>query len=339
MKAAFVVEKNKIEIRDIEKPAVKPDELLVRVRSVGVCGSDLHLFNGHHAFRRPPAILGHEFAGEVAEVGSAVGNFKPGDRVTGNPVVTCGKCHPCRLGRTGICSDKRVPGTPAWIGTFVEYFPIPAGLAYKISDRVDFPEAVLAEPMAVSEHILRRVIERPRESLAILGCGSIGLLAMFLARREGYKKIFCSDPSAASRELAMKLGADAALDPMEPDFEKRLLDLTDHPGVDVAIVAAGGDNILDQASAITRKGGDVIFVSMITKTIPINSYSYVFKEQRLIGSMVYDVVDFDKAVEIVNSGVDLSPFVTQRFPLERTQEAMDTLQRKEKGIIKVIVDI
>lgn len=339
MKAAFVVDKQKVEIRDIPMPTHGPDEVLIKVKCVGVCGSDLHLYNGHHAFRKWPTILGHEITGDVVEVGKNVTKFKPGDRVTVNAVQTCGKCLPCRLGLTGICSDKRVPGTDRWNGTFAEYFAAPDYLTYKLDDRVDYATGVLIEPMTVAEHILERVLVEPRESLAILGCGSIGMLTMFLARRRGYKKIICSDPAKASRDLALKLGADAALDPLQPDFAKQILDMTNGDGVDVCVIAAGSDNILDQASEITRKGGDVVLVSMITKTIPVNSYSYVFKEQRLIGAMVYSVRDFDEAVRIVNSGVNLEGYVTHRFPLAETQEAMEVLRRKEEGVIKVVVDV
>ena len=339
MKAAFVVDKNKVEIREIDKPTITPDEVLIRVRTVGVCGSDLHLYNGSHAFRRPPAILGHELSGEIAEVGTNVKNFKIGDRVTANPVISCGECPQCKLGLTGVCANKRVPGTPAWIGTFTEYFPIPAYLVYKLKDGVDLAQATLAEPMAVAEHILERVITQPRESLAILGCGSIGLLTLFLAKRRGYKKIICTDTVPASRDLAMKIGADAAIDPTEDGFYQKVWDMTGGQGVDVTVVAAGAPNILDQGSQITRKGGDVVLVSMITKIIPFDSYSYVFKEQRLIGAMVYTTRDFDAAVDIVNTGVDLSAFVTHRFPLEQTQEAMETLRQKNEGVVKVIVDV
>ncbi len=340
MRAAYVVDREKVEIREIPKPDIAPDDVLVRVRCVGVCGSDLHLYNGTHAFRKWPAILGHEVAGEVAAIGAAVTKFAPGDRVTVNGVQPCGKCFPCSLGLTSVCDDKRVPGSDRWMGCFAEYFPAPESQTHKIADATDYATAVLVEPLAVVNHILDRVVTEPRKSIAVLGCGTIGMLTMYLARERGYGNIIGSDPVAASRELATKLIADHALDPLHPGFTDRVLALTGGNGADVTVVAAGANAILDQASAITRKGGDVVLVSMMTKSIPVNSYAYVFKEQRLLGAMVYNGRDFAEAVRMVDAGAaKLAPYVTHRFPLAETQKAMETLRTKAGGAIKVVVDV
>jgi L-iditol 2-dehydrogenase len=155
----------------------------------------------------------------------------------------------------------------------------------------------------------------------------------------GYKTIVCTDTAPFNREMALKQGAKAALDPRTEDVTARVKELTGGRGADLAIVAAGADNILDQASACVRKRGEIGLVAMITKNIPFYCYSVVFNEQNLYGAMTYETRDFKKAADMVNGGLDLSSFVTQRLPLERTQDALDILSKKKENVVKVIVTL
>lgn len=138
MKAAFVTDVETVEVKEIERPVISDTEVLIRAKTVGVCGSDLHLFRGTHPFRHAPAILGHEIAGEVVETGSAVTKFKVGDRVTVEPQVGCGTCEMCRRGFVSLCADKKVPGTTKWIGAFSEYFNAEERITYPLSDEISY---------------------------------------------------------------------------------------------------------------------------------------------------------------------------------------------------------
>jgi len=339
MKAAYVVDLKKTEIRDIAKPEPQKGEVLIKVKTVGVCGSDLHVFMGVHAFRKPPVILGHEISGEVCEVGEGVTKFKVGDRVTVKPAVACGECETCKNGMENLCLNNKAPGTPKWIGTFVEYFPAPEEVVYHIADETDYATATLTEPLAVAVHVMNLPQKKKKNSIAIIGCGSVGLLTMFLAQKAGYKKIIAIDPADYNREVSLKLGASLTINPITEDTCKTVNVFTDGHGVDLCIVAAGAPSILDQASAITRKGGEVVLVSMITKPQEVNSYAYVNKEQTLYGSNLYDTKDFEEALSITNGGTDMSVFVTQQLPLEDVQHAMELLSEKKENVVKIILTL
>lgn len=338
MRAAFVTGVKETEIRDIEKPSPARGEVLIKVEAVGLCGSDLHLFLGLHAFRKPPVILGHELSGTVCELGEGVTKFQVGDRVTVNPSLSCKKCPACKRGLGNICERRKAPGTDSWIGCFVEYFPAPEETVYKIPDEVDFPRAALTEPLSVATHILGRISLNEIKTMAILGCGTIGLMTLYLAKKRGMEKVICSDPAAYNRQQALRFGADVVIDPLEGDPVKGALELTDGEGVDLCIVAAGAPPILDQASGMTRKGGEIGLVAMITKPVPFYSYSVVFREQRIFGSQIYQTQDFEAALGEVETDPGLSEFITQRMPMEEVQRAMEMLAEKKENVVKIILE-
>jgi L-iditol 2-dehydrogenase len=339
MRAAYVVENEKVEIRDIDVPTLKADEVLIKVKTVGVCGSDLHLFKGTHAFRKPPAILGHEVAGDIVEIGENVTNFKIGDRVTVEPHLGCGECEFCKQELVNLCTSKKAPGTPSWIGTFVEYFNAPEKTVYKINDNISYEMGTLIEPLAVAVHAIDRITVAEKDSIAILGSGTIGLLALVAAREAGYKNIICTDTQEFNLEMALKQGAKLALNPLKEDVVARVKEFTGGRGVDVALIAADSKVILDQASAMVRRRGEVGVIAMITEKIPVYTYSFVFNEQTLFGAMTYETKDFVKATEMINNGLDLSDFLTQKLPLEESQRALDVLSEKKENVIKVIVEV
>jgi L-iditol 2-dehydrogenase len=339
MRAAYVVESEKVEIKDINVPALKDDEVLIKVKTVGVCGSDLHLFKGTHAFRKPPAVLGHEVAGDIVEVGKNVTNFKIGDRVTVEPHLGCGECEFCKQDLVNLCTSKKAPGTPAWIGTFVEYFNAPEKTVYKINDQVSYEMGTLIEPLAVAVHAIDRITVAEKDTLAILGSGTIGLLALVAAREAGYKNIICTDTQEFNLEMALKQGATLALNPLKEDVVAKVREFTGGRGVDVALIAADSKVIVDQASAMVRKRGEVGIIAMITEKIPVYTYSLVFNEQTLFGAMTYETKDFIKATDMINDGLDLSDFLTQKLPLEETQKALDVLNEKKENVVKVIVEV
>lgn len=338
MRAAFVTGVKETEIREIEKPVPARGEVLIKVEAVGLCGSDLHLFLGLHAFRKPPVIPGHEVSGTVCELGEGVTKFRVGDRVTVNPSVSCGKCPACKRGLGNICEKRKSPGTNSWIGCFAEYFPTLEETVYRIPDDVDFPRAALTEPLSVATHILGRTSRGEIKTMAILGCGTIGLMTLYLAKKRGVEKIICSDPAAYNRQQALRFGASVVIDPLAEDPVKGALELTDGEGVDLCIVAAGASAILDQASEMTRKGGEIGLVAMITKPISFYSYSVVFREQRIFGSQIYQTRDFEEALELVKTDQRLSEFITQRMPVEDVQRAMEMLAEKKENVVKIILE-
>lgn len=339
MRAAFVTDVEHVEIREIDRPKIGDTEVLIKAHTVGICGSDLHLFRGTHPFRKAPAILGHEIAGEIVEIGSKVTKYSIGDRVTVEPQVGCGRCEMCRAGRVNLCAAKKVPGTPQWIGAFAEYFNAEERVVYKLADSVPFELGTLAEPLAVAIHAVNRA-ETKRGSLAILGAGTIGQLILAVAQRRGSGPIFVSDTAPFNRSFALKHGAAAALDPMSDDVAAEIKHATGGVGADLCIVAAGADDILDTACGCVRRGGEVGLVSMITKKIPFYCYSAVFNELRMYGAMTYETRDLAEAVEMINGGADLGSYVTHIMDgLDETQRGLDILSQKKEDVVKIVIRV
>lgn len=343
MKAAFLEDYGKMGIRDVPIPEIGPDDVLIKIEAVGVCGSDLHAYLGKHQFRFPPVMLGHEGAGTIYRMGENVHGFKIGDRVTMDPTLTCGECPQCLEGNTNLCPSRRAPGTKSWYeanGTWAEYFPIQADHVYKINDDVSFARAALAEPMANSMHILSLVKNQKKDSICVIGCGTIGLFAIFLAKLQGYKIIIGSDPMAYNRRIAEAVGATATVDPTVQDIVSEVKKSTNEQGADVTVLAAGFPGIFDQASDITKRTGEVMLIAMMTDPIPFDSYRYLVKQQTLQGCQLYNTPDFEKCIEIINNtSIDLSPFITHTMPLEDAGKALELLKTKYEDVIKITLTV
>jgi L-iditol 2-dehydrogenase len=339
MKAAFVVDKEKVGIREIDIPKIKSDEVLIKVKTVGVCGSDLHLFRGTHPVRKPPAILGHEVAGDIVEVGDRVKKLKIGDRVTVEPQQGCGKCEFCRQGIVSLCLNKKTPGTPGWNGTFAEYFNAPAQVVHKITDNVSYEMATLIEPLAVAVHTVGRITVKEKDTLVILGSGTIGLLILVVARESGYQNIICTDTQVFNLNMAKSQGAKLTLNPLQDDVVAKVREFTGGRGADVVLVIADAKNIIDQASSMVRKRGEVGMVAVISEQIPVYPFNFIANEMNLFGVASYETKDFVKATEMVNNGLDLSDFITQRLSLEDSQKALCILNERKEHVVKIIVEV
>lgn len=338
MKAALVTDLEKVSIQEIDRPKIKDDEVLIKARTVGVCGSDLHLFRGTHAFRKPPAILGHEIAGDVVEIGKNVKTVKVGDRVTVEPQYGCGECEYCQQGLVNLCANKVVPGTPKWIGVFVEYFNAPERTIHKLNDSISYKMGTMIEPLAVAVRALRKATVKEKDCLVILGSGTIGLLALVVAKQMGYKKVVCTDTAEFNREMAIKNGATLAINPIDTDIVDVVKKLTNGKGADLALIAAGANNIVDQATACVKKRGEIGIIAMITEKIPFYSYQIVINEQTMYGAMTYETKDFKEAVDMINGGLDLNSFITQTMDIEHTQEGLDVLSQKKEHVVKVMIE-
>lgn len=339
MKAAVVTGLEQVEIQDIPVPGIQENEVLIKVHTAGICGSDLHLFKGTHAFRKPPVVLGHEMAGEIVKLGAAVTGLKLGQRVTVEPQVGCGDCPMCRQGAVNICDDIHVPGTGSWGGTFAEYFNAPASTVYPLADSVPDELGTLIEPFAVAVHTVARATTQDRSCCVILGAGTIGMLCLVAAREAGFKTIYCTDTAPFNREMAVREGAAAAFDPITEDVAAKVMELTGGVGADLTVVAAGAPNILDQASACTKKRGEIAVVAAITRPIPYTSYTLSHREQSMYGVWTYETRDFQHAAALINGGLDLSAFVTQVLPLEETQRGLEMLSEKKEPIVKILVRV
>lgn len=338
MKAAVLTETGRIDIREVDRPILGPDDLLIKTAYAGVCGSDLHAFRGKHPFRRPPVILGHELTGTVVECGGDVRGFRVGDRVTVMPLVACGACKPCRMGRENICLNKRVPGAGPWLGFFAEYALAKARITYTLGDATPGELGVLAEPLAVGVHAVQRQARiEPNSRVLVLGGGTIGILTALAARAAGAGDIVATDLLDFNLALARDLCGAAPVHAAEAGWEERLAQ--EYPDkFDTTFLCSGAPATVGQAVRLTRRGGRIIVTGLFLEPVSVDLTAVTLGELEVIGSQIYDHRDFRTAVDWIDAGrFDFRRLLTHVFPLERAQDALTILANRTEDAVKILL--
>lgn len=259
MKAAILYSLKNIKVDWCKIPTFKDNEVLIKVKYAGICGSDVPraMITGA---RKYPLILGHEFSGEVVETGAKVTKVKPNDRVVVAPLIPCKKCHYCKIGLFGICEHYNIIGTGS-NGAFAEYVVVPEDNVLKINDSLDCISAAGVEPATIGYHALQKVNIKPGETVVIVGCGAIGQLTLQWAKTFGASTIIAVDISDEKLDLARKLGADITINSIKIDVVKRIREITS-AGADVVVETAGSAIAQQQAILLTRKKGRVVFIGI-----------------------------------------------------------------------------
>lgn len=340
MKAMRFPEAGKAEIVDVADPTPGQGEVLVRVKAAGICASDVAAFKGTHNFRRPPVITGHELAGEIATLGPGVSGLRGGDRVAVEPHVGCGCCEYCRQDNYHECPEKRYIGVGDWIGAFAEYVVATASMCHPLPARMPFEEAAMLEPFCVGLHAVRRAEPRIGESVAVLGVGTIGMMTLLAARCGGPGWIAVTDPSAAKRELAVRCGADAAIDPAREDPAATILDAVGGRGVDIVFVAAAAPGILEQAVNVCRRMGRIVIIASFFSGGGVDAKLVQQREQTVLGTSMYTGADYRLAIRLWKEGrlSNFSHLVSERIGLDEAPETVAALAAgKRTDNIKTII--
>jgi L-iditol 2-dehydrogenase len=341
MKAMKFPEAGKAEIVEVPVPTPGPGEVLVRVKAAGICASDVAAFKGTHNFRRPPVITGHELAGEIERLGPDVAGRRVGDRVALEPHVGCGRCDYCRQDNYHECPDKRFVGVGDWIGAFAEYLVATESMCHPIPVRMPFDEAAMLEPFCVGLHAVRRADLRMGETVGILGVGTIGMMTLLAARCGGPGWTVVTDPSAAKRDLAIRCGADVALDPTRQDPAAAILDATGGMGVDVVFVAAAAPGVLEQAVNVCRRMGRIVIIASFFTGGGVEARLLQQREQTAIGTSMYTGVDYRLAIRSWEQGrlAQFPALVTERIRLDQAPDAVAALAAgKLPDNIKTIIE-
>ena len=341
MKAAVLAGPQRFEIKDVPVPAVDPDGVLVRVRNCGICGSDLHFFRGE--FPSAPGLrLGHEISGEVAAFGKHVTGLSEGQPVAIEPVVVCRTCELCTSGRSQLCPNRKLLGT-VLPGGLAEYVHLPSYLVYPLPDDVDFEVGTLVEPLAVTVHGLRQVNLEAGERVAIVGAGTVGLMAVIAAQSMGASDVFISARYKHQAEAAKELGANV-IEANESSTEAFATAFAGRPP-EVAIETVGGQNdTLNEAVTIVAPGGRISILGLFTKAVRLNAMAAVLKEALLVGSMTYGRPgprsDFEVALEIAASRAEeLRSVITHRVSLDEIAQGFEIAADKTQRSIKVTVEV
>ena len=343
MKTAIMTGIEKLEIVERDIPEPKPDEVLVKLEYVGVCGSDLHYFeNGRigNYIVKFPFVLGHECAGVVVETGSQVKHLKPGDKVALEPGKTCGRCEFCKTGRYNLCPDVIFFATPPVDGVFQEYVVHEADLCFRLPDNVNTMEGALIEPLAVGFHAAITGGAKLGQTALVTGSGCIGLVSMLALKALGISRVFISDVVNKRLEKAKTLGAAEVINSSEKNTLKTIKELTGNKGVDVVIETSGSEAAAAEGIGALKKGGTLVFVGY-SKTgmmnLPIGEA--LDKELSMKTIFRYRHI-YPLAIDAVaQSKVDIKNIVTDVFDFSSIQEAMIKSARNKADIVKSVVKI
>jgi L-iditol 2-dehydrogenase len=342
MKALLLSEYRQLDIVDLPTPQPLEDELLIRIHACGICGSDIHGYDGSTGRRLPPIVMGHEAAGVVESVGSAVEHFRPGDRVTFDSTVYCGQCFFCRRGQVNLCDRREVVGvsTPLFrrMGAFAEYVTVPARIAYPLPDSLPFAHAALIEAVSVAVHGVSLTPIALDDTVVVVGAGMIGLLTMQAARQAGAGRVFVLDVDDTRLELAHDLGATGTFNSRNPDVIRQILDLTQGRGADAAMECVGSTIPVKLALDSVRKGGAVTLIGNVAPTIELGLQSAVTRQIRLQGSCASSG-EYPACISMMSRGaIRVEPLLTAVAPLEDGATWFHRLYEREPGLLKVVLE-
>ncbi len=326
------------EVREMEFGEIGPHEVLVEVRACGVCGTDVHIYHGEKgsADVTPPVVLGHEFSGRVVEVGSEVEVVAPGDHVTLDPNMYCGRCRPCRMGRKQCCEHLFALGVNV-NGGFAEYALCPDTQCYPVSKDVGFEAAAMAEPLACAIHGIDQANIREGENVLVIGGGTLGQMMCQLAQAAGASTVILSEPVKLRREVGLALGADAVIDPIHEDLVAEVAEICGAPGADVVIECVGNPRVARQAIDAAGPCGRVVLFSVpaVDATLELPLFDVYAKELTIAGSRI-NPDTHQRAVNLLDAGlVDVTKLITHRFGIDELEQAILTQQGSDS--IKVIV--
>lgn len=341
MNALLMREYKKLELTDMPLPEIGPHDLLVRVKACGICGSDVHGFDGSTGRRQPPIVMGHEAAGVIAEVGSAVTDFKPGDRVTFDSTVYCGNCHFCRRGDINLCDRRQVLGVSCnefrRHGAFAEYVAVPERIAAKLPDSVPFEHAAMIEAVSIAVHAVNLTPIPLAASAVVVGSGMIGLLAIQALRLAGCGQVIAVDIDDAKLDMAARLGADAGFNPRKVDVPGAVRERTGGRGADVALEVVGATEPVKTAISSVRKGGTVTLVGNLSPTVELPLQMVVTRQIRLQGSCASSG-EYPACIDLLARGaIRVQPLISAVAPLSEGPAWFERLYNKEPNLMKVIL--
>jgi len=334
-----MVNPHEIEFREIPVPEITKEQVLVKIKRIGVCGSDIHVFHGQHPYVSYPLTQGHEVSAQIIKLGENVTGLHEGQKVTIEPQIYCGHCHPCTHGKYNLCESLKVIGFQA-IGTASEYFAVEASKITPLPDTFTYNEGAMIEPLAVTVHACKRAGDVKGIKAVVLGAGPIGILLAQTLKAFGAEQVLVTDVSEFRLELAKKCGADFVCNTKEKDFAKNLVECFGEDKADVIFDCAGNDITMGQAIQNARKGSMIVLVAVYAGMANVDLAKLNDSELDLNTSMMYRHEDYIEAIRIVEEGkVQLKPLMTKHFSFEQYQEAYEYIDQNRETTMKVLIDV
>ena len=339
MKQSVMTSPGSIEFRDIPVPQPGAGEVLIRMKRIGVCGSDIHVYHGKHALTPYPVVQGHEVSGIIEKVGASVRGLKTGDAVTIQPQVTCGECYPCKHGDYHICDSLKVMGFQT-TGAGSEYFAVDASKVLKLPARMDLEHGAMIEPAAVAVHALGRAGDIKGKKVLVLGAGPIGNLVVQAARGLGAAKVMITDLSEFRLGKARECGIDLCVNIGKVDLAAAVKEQFGEAKADLILECVGSPATITQAIAVARKGTDIIVVGVFGDKPVVDMGTVQDRELRLIGTLMYREPDWKKAIDLVESGkIRLAPLITDHFEFADYKKAYEYIDGNRERAMKVMIVI
>ena len=341
MNALLLTEYMKLELVDFPEPELGPDDVLVRVRACGICGSDVHGFDGSSGRRNPPLIMGHEASGEVAKLGANITDLKIGDRVTFDSTVYCGKCDFCASGNMNLCDNREVVGVaPKEFkrhGAFAEFVSVPRRIMYRLPDSFPFEQAALIEAVSIGVHAVSITPVKLGDTALVIGTGMIGLVTLQAAKAAGCTRIIVVDMEESKIEAAKAMGATDGINAKNADVPAAVRALTGGRGADVAFECVGYSQPVVTAIMSVRKGGCVTLIGNLQPNIEIPLQYVVTRQIRLQGSCASNG-EYPQCIDMMARGIiQVAPLISAYVPLSEGPAWFDRLYKHEPNLMKVVL--
>lgn len=341
MKALILTGYNRLSFENVPEPSIGPDDVLVRVKACGICGSDVHGMDGSSGRRRPPIIMGHEAAGVIEKIGANVTGWKFGQRVTFDSTVYCGTCAFCKTGKINLCNNRRVLGVSCedyrQHGAFAEFVVVPQRILYRLPDELPFEHAAFVEPLSIAVHAAHRAHVAAHETVVVVGAGMIGLLQIQVLRAYGCSRIIAVDVAPEKLEMARKLGATETINSASSSVVEDILQRTDGRGVDLSFECVGIGATIDIAVRAVRKGGRITLIGNISPSVALPLQAVVTRELTINGSCA-SCGEYPECLELMAAGaVNVAPLTSAVVPLADGAKWFERLYQKEAGLLKVIL--
>ena len=322
-------------------PEIGEDEVLVRVRACGICGSDIHGYDGSTGRRIPPLVMGHEAAGVIERAGRAVDGFRVGDRVTFDSTVSCGRCDFCRQGQINLCDNRMVLGVSCGDyrrhGAFAEYVAVPARILYKLPDSLPFERAALIEAVSIAVHAVSRHVPKPEDAVLVVGSGMIGVLVIQVLREKGCRNIIAVDVDDEKLALAARIGAARTVNAKDIDVPAAIREMTGGQGADASFEVVGHGGTVMNAIRSLRKGGTVVLIGNLSPRVEIPLQEVVSREISVLGSCASSG-EIPECIDLLARGaVDVDPLISVKASLADAPDLFARLYGGDKSLMKVII--
>ncbi len=339
MRQAIMTAPGVIEFNEVAEPEVGLDEVLLRIKQIGVCGSDIHVNHGLHPFTSYPVVQGHEFSAQVESVGDGVEGIKPGMKATARPQLVCGKCRPCQRGDYNICDVLKVQGFQA-PGVAQDLFVTSKDKIVPLPDSLTFEQGVLVEPSAVAVHATGRASDLKGKNVAVLGAGTIGNLVAQVARCREAKNILITDLSDFRLDIAKQCGIPNTSNASKESLADASKRVFGEDGFDVAFEAVGVEATIVAAVETIQKGGEIVVIGVFGENPRIDLSVVGDRELSLIGTLMYKHEDYERAAELIAAGdIITEPLVTKHLRFEQYADAYKFIDEQGDKTLKVMIDL